>query len=95
MDRINFSSDSPFEDNIGFSRAVRTSDHIYIAGTAPIPSKGSLDMEYGDAYKQTNTCLKIMKEAVENAGGLWQNVVRTRIFLKKSGSISYHMESKR
>ena len=82
MDRINFLSDSSFEDTIGFSRAIRTSDHIYIAGTVPVAREGSLDREYGDEYIQTKTCLQIMKEAVENAGELWQNVVRTKILLK-------------
>lgn len=83
MDRINISSGSPFEDTIGFSRAVKTANHIYIAGTAPIAQQGAINEEYGDAYDQTRTCLKIMKKAVEDAGGQWQNVVRTRIYLKK------------
>ncbi len=82
MDRINISSNSSFEDSIGFSRAVKTADHIYVAGTAPISKPGSGDVEYYDTYNQTRTCLEIMKKAIEDAGGKWQNVVRTRIYLK-------------
>ena len=84
MDRINISSNSSFEDSIGFSRAVKTADHIYVAGTAPITTPGSGEEEHDDTYNQTRTCLQIMKKAIEDAGGEWQNVVRTRIYLKNA-----------
>ena len=84
MDRINISSNSSFEDSIGFSRAVKTADHIYVAGTAPITTPGSGEEGHDDTYNQTRTCLRIMKKAIEDAGGEWQNVVRTRIYLKNA-----------
>lgn len=83
MDRINISSGSPFEKTIGFSRAVRTTDHIFISGTAPLAEDRSVAFP-GDAYRQTKTCLKIIKKVIEEAGGKWQNVVRTRIYLKNA-----------
>ena len=81
MNRINLKSGSAFEETIGFARAVKTSGRIFISGTAPIAPDGSTAFP-GDLYNQTRTCLEIMKKAVEDAGGKWQDVVRTRIYLK-------------
>ena len=77
------SSASPFENTIGFSRAVRTGDRIAISGTAPIAENGSTAFP-GDAYQQTRTCLQIMKRSIEDAGGKLKDVIRTRIFLKNA-----------
>lgn len=83
MSRINYSSGSPFEKTIGFSRAVRAGDQIFISGTAPLSADGSIAFT-GDLYLQTKTCLEIMKNVIEEAVGQWQNVVRTRIYLKNA-----------
>ena len=80
MDRINISSDSPFENKIGFSRAVKANGRIYVSGTAAVAPDGSTQ-HVGDVYGQTRICLQKMKAAIENAGGKWENVVRTRIYL--------------
>ncbi len=77
------SSGSPFEDSIGFSRAVRMEGQIAVSGTAPIAKNGSTAFP-GDVYKQTRTCLEIMKRAIEEAGGQWSRVIRTRIYLKNA-----------
>ena len=55
-DRKLVSSGSPFEREIGFSRAVRVGDHIAVAGTAPIAAGGGVEAK-GDAYAQTRRCL--------------------------------------
>ena len=81
MDRKNISSDSPFERKIGFSRAVLAEGRIYISGTAPVSPDGTT-LFPEDLYRQTLSCLKIMRAAIEQAGGNWENVVRTRIYLK-------------
>ena len=74
------SSGSPFEATVGFSRAVRVGDTVYVSGTAPIAPDGSTSSP-GDAYGQTRRCLEIIREAVEGAGGELSGVVRTRMFL--------------
>lgn len=77
MSRQNISSGSPFEDEIGFSRAVRVGDFIAVSGTAPV-----LDGELKpDVYEQTKICLNIMKQVIEQAGGRLEDVIRTRIML--------------
>jgi enamine deaminase RidA (YjgF/YER057c/UK114 family) len=73
------SSGSPFEAQIGFSRAVRSGDRIEVSGTAPI--KDGQTCGVGDAYMQTKVCLEIIIKAVEAAGGQASDIIRTRIFL--------------
>ncbi|HSR50459.1 MAG TPA: RidA family protein [Acidobacteriota bacterium] len=74
------SSGSPYEEPIGFSRAVRIGKHIAVAGTAPIAPDGSTASP-GDLYSQTVYCLRIMVESVKQAGGRPEDIIRTRIFL--------------
>lgn len=73
-------SGSPYEKPIGFSRAVRIGNVIAVAGTAPIAPDGS-SVCPGDAYGQARSCLEIIKEAIESAGGRLEDVIRTRIYL--------------
>jgi enamine deaminase RidA (YjgF/YER057c/UK114 family) len=80
LERQHVSSGSPFEKTIGFSRAVRAGGIIAVAGTAPINPNGTTAFP-GDLYRQTRTCLEIIKTAIENAGGRLEDVVRTRIML--------------
>ncbi len=80
MERQLISSGSPFEKPIGFSRAVRTGDIIAVSGTAPIAPGGGTAYP-GDLYRQTRTCIEIIKAAIEKAGGRLEDVIRTRIML--------------
>jgi len=80
MKRTNISSGSPFESIAGFSRAVRIGNIISVAGTAPIAADGSTAAP-GDAYGQTKRCFEIIQQAITEAGGSIQNVVRTRIMM--------------
>jgi enamine deaminase RidA (YjgF/YER057c/UK114 family) len=73
------SSGSPFEGEIGFSRAVRSGNRIEVSGTAPIRDGKTAGI--GDAYEQTKACLDIIVKAVEAAGGKSSDIIRTRIFL--------------
>ncbi|WKL56584.1 RidA family protein [Asticcacaulis sp. ZE23SCel15] len=73
------SSGSPFEGEIGFSRAVRSGNRIEVSGTAPIRDGKTAGI--GDAYEQTKACLEIIVKAVEAAGGKPSDIIRTRIFL--------------
>lgn len=78
-ERTNISSGSPFEEPIGFSRAVRSGNFIAVSGTAPIPQDGGPLPP--DTYSQTKLCLTIMKDAIELAGGTLENIIRTRVML--------------
>lgn len=74
-------SNSPFEPEIGFSRAARYGNIIAVSGTAPINNDGSTAYR-GDLYKQTKYCIEIIKQAIEQAGGKLENTIRTRIMLR-------------
>lgn len=78
MNRQRISSGSPFEEPIGFSRAIRVGNLVAVSGTAPVWPDGSCDP---DAYMQTRRCLEIIAAALAEAGASIEQVLRTRMFL--------------
>jgi enamine deaminase RidA (YjgF/YER057c/UK114 family) len=72
------SSGSPYEEPIGFSRAVRVGDRVIVAGTAPNWPDGHVDP---DVEVQSDRCIEIMLAALAEAGASAEEVVRTRTFL--------------
>ena len=79
MPRQLISSGSPYEPIIGFSRAVKVGNHVYVSGTAPIWPDGSCDP---DPEVQARRCLEIIFAALKQAGAEPRHIVRTRIYLK-------------
>ena len=79
-ERRRISSNSPYEDVIGFSRAVRVGDTVYVSGTVAWGEDGSFVGE-GDVYAQAKQALLNIETALEQAGALLRDVVRTRIYL--------------
>lgn len=71
-------SGSPFEDAVGFSRAVRVGGRVLVAGTAPVWPDGSVDP---DARVQADRCWAIVLAALAEAGAGPADVVRTRTYL--------------
>ena len=78
MNRRSISSGSPFESRYGFSRAVKLGDRVIVAGTAPIWPDGEVDP---DPKTQARRCLEIMLGALAEAGGVPEDVIRTRMFI--------------
>jgi enamine deaminase RidA (YjgF/YER057c/UK114 family) len=79
VDRRRIASGSPFEPEIGFSRALVAGRHVHVAGTAPVPPPG--DKLAPDAYGQARRCLEIVVAALREAGAGPEHVVRTRTYL--------------
>jgi enamine deaminase RidA (YjgF/YER057c/UK114 family) len=77
--RQNVSGHAPLEPVVGYSRAVRVGNQIWVSGTAPIPADGSDPPE--EPYEQARLCLEIIDGALEQAGATLQDVVRTRIYV--------------
>jgi len=73
--RQNISGTSPFEPVIGFSRAVRVGNTVYVSGTGPVGADDA------DAATQTRHTLEIIRGALEKAGAKMEDVVRTRMYL--------------
>ena len=82
MQRRLVSSGSPYEPVVGFSRAVRVGDQVFVAGTAPIMPDGGDPPE--DAYGQARRCFEIIASALEEAGAGVEDVVRTRVYLTRA-----------
>jgi enamine deaminase RidA (YjgF/YER057c/UK114 family) len=82
MAKIQVSSGSPYEPIVGFSRAVRDGNFIAVGGTAPIGPDGK-NVAPGDPAGQARRCLEIIHGALEAAGAGLDDVVRTRVLLKR------------
>jgi enamine deaminase RidA (YjgF/YER057c/UK114 family) len=78
VDRQRIASGSPYEPIMGFSRAVRVGQHVFVAGTAPVMPEG--EELPADAHGQAARCLEIIVGALREAGAEPEHVVRTRIF---------------
>ena len=65
---------------IGFSRAVRVDNFVFVSGCAPIAPEGGVASP-GDVKGQTKRCLEIIEAALQAAGSDIKHVVRTRVFL--------------
>jgi enamine deaminase RidA (YjgF/YER057c/UK114 family) len=77
--RKNISSGSPWEDVVGYSRAVRIGNIIEVAGTTAVD--GDRLIGEGNVYEQTRFILQKIERALIEAGSSMSDVVRTRLFL--------------
>lgn len=73
-------SGAPWESEVGYCRALRTGDRIFVTGTAPVNDDGSVHAP-GDAFAQTRRCLEILVAALSELGASPADVTRTRMFV--------------
>ncbi len=79
MKRINISSGSPWEDVVGYSRAVRIGNIVEVSGTTAVENGAVIGIH--DYYTQTKFILEKIEKALNEAGCEMKDVVRTRIYV--------------
>lgn len=82
MDTLRVPAGGPWAEVVGYSRAVRVGNVVHVAGTAAVAADGSIAYP-GDPYRQTLHCLEIVAEALRRLGSGPEQVVRTRMFVKR------------
>ena len=78
--RERISSGAKWESIVGYSRAVKVGNRIYVTGTTAIDDEGEL-VATGDAYGQAKQCLVNIEKALKRLGAGFEHVVRTRMFV--------------
>jgi len=78
--RKTISSGTPWESAVGYSRAVRIGDLVFVSGTTASDDEGNT-VAVGNAYEQACYILKKIEAGLREAGAKLGDVVRTRIFV--------------
>jgi enamine deaminase RidA (YjgF/YER057c/UK114 family) len=79
MKRINISSGTPWEDIVGYSRAVKVGNTIEVSGTTAMD--GDTLIGRGDIYEQAAFIFKKIEKVLEQLGSSMKDVVRTRMYV--------------
>lgn len=97
LERTNYSSGSPLEDVLGYSRMVKIGPFVFVGGTTSVLPDGSVAGEE-DAVAQDNFILKKELEMLAKAGAVPADVIKTKMYqtpeYKKynKGGESYYAE---
>ena len=73
-------SGAPWEKTVGYCRALRAGDRVFVTGTAPVAEGGGVHAP-GDGYAQATRCFQIIREALAGVGASLEDVTRTRMFV--------------
>ena len=79
-ERQKISSNAKWESIIGYSRAVKVGNRIYVTGTTALGENGEI-VGIDDPYQQAKQCLRNIESALKRLGAQLQHVVRTRMYV--------------
>lgn len=79
MERQRAYSGSPWEEKVGYCRAIRVGSHVFVTGTTGIGPDGKVVS--ADAYEQAKRCFEIIRNVLAELGAQMSDVVRTRMFV--------------
>lgn len=79
MERTKFSSGTYWEEHVGYSRALKAGNMIFVSGTSALD--GETIIGENDAYKQTKYIIEKIENALTNMGAKLEDVVRVRIYI--------------
>jgi isochorismate pyruvate lyase len=74
-------SGATWEAKVGYCRALRAGQQIFVTGTASVDETGAAVHGPGDGYAQARRCLEIIERALVRLGADRTRVVRTRMFV--------------
>lgn len=78
MKRENILTGSPWEDKMGYCRAVRIGNIVEVSGTVAIVDDEKVKAD--DAYAQTYNIIERVEKVLEDLNVGIKDVIRTRIF---------------
>lgn len=78
--RERISSGTKWEPIVGYSRAVKVGNRIYVTGTTALGEDGEV-VGGDDAYEQARQCIRNIEKALNRLHAGLEHVVRTRMFV--------------